>query len=371
MAIHQNNTKNSFKLPIKVICLFLSIFTMAACSNINGNLNKDTSKNKGQDKPINNSKPINNIKPIINAKITKIAFEKNNNVYLYDETNGQIKSPGDNSKSKDLLRLSPDKTKIAFRSFDEVEAVYPPHIIIYDIKTQKLSDIAIKDNDIQQIIDLKWIDNENILVTEHIDPSSSSYGVYNIKSKVEIMSCQGTIIDVTVNNKNILYSNTPHIFPQPKANIYLNGNKIFELNDIKEQIFDGVISKDGKMLAFRSWVGDGKETNDKAIAYLNIAEISSDKKATSEMKKITISGDTTGNLKFDNENNLTIIGDKSMYRLKDGKLINEKNTLPGKVELSEAQLEKFKQTLAKVFPDEVISGDTVLEDIDIYNMISF
>ena len=365
MEIHQKNTKRNSKLPIKVMCLFLSIFTMVACSNINGKNNKDTNKNKAQ------NKPVNNIKPIINDKITKIAFEKNNNVYLYDETNGQIKSPGDSLKSKDLLGLSPDKTKIVFRSFDEVKAIYPPHVMVYDIKTQKLSDIVIEDDNVQQIIELKWIDNENILVTGHIDPSSSGYGVYNIKSKLEIMSCVGTVIDVTINDNNILYSNTPHIFPQPKANLYLNGNKIFEVNDIKEQIFDGVISKDGKMLAFRSWVGEDKETGDKASAFLNVAKINSNGKTISEMKKITISSDTSGNLKFDGENNLSIIGDESIYKLKDEMLIKEKNTLPMQKELTADQLKKFKQTLAKLFPDEVISSDTVLEDIDIYNMISF
>jgi hypothetical protein len=343
---------------------------MVACSNINGKINIDTNENKGKNKPINNTKPVNNIKPIINAKVTKIAFEKNNNVYLYDETNGQIKSPGDGSKSKDLLVLSPDKTKIAFRSFDEIKAVYPPHIIVYDIKTQEISDIAVSDENVQQIIELKWIDNENILITGHIDPSASGYGVYNIKSKLEIMACEGTIIDATINNKNILYSNTPHIFPQPKANLYLNGSKIFEVNNIKEQIYDGIISKDGKMLAFRSWI-DNKETDDKKNTFLNVANININGKEVSEMKKITISSDTTGNLKFDDEDNLSIIGDESIYKLIDGKLIKEKNTLSRQEEFSTDQLKKFKQTLAKLFPDEVISGDTVLEDIDVYNMISF
>ncbi|MBU3112948.1 hypothetical protein [Clostridium lacusfryxellense] len=364
MANHQNNTKKNFKLPNKVMCLFLSVFTMVACSNINGKINIDSNGNKGQVKPINNIKPINN------DKITKIAFEKNNSIYLYDETNGQIKSPGDNTKSKDLLALSPDKTKIVFRSFDEVKAVYPPHIIVYDIKTQALTDIIVNDNNVQQIIELKWIDNEHILVTGHIDPSASGYGVYNIKSKLEIMSCVGTIIDASINNKNILYSNTPHIFPQPKANFYLNGNKIFEVSDIKEQILDGVISKDGKMIAFRSGVED-KEIKDKTNTYLNIAKINSDGKTISEIKKITITNDTTGNLRFDDENNLSIISDEFLYKLENGKLIKEKNTLPKQEEISVEQLKKFKQTLSNLFPDEVISDDTVLEDIDVYNIISF
>ena len=45
------------------------------------------------------------------------------------------------------------------------------------------------------------------------------------------MSCVGTLRDVNIDKKNILYSNTPHIFPQPKANLYINGNKIFEVDD--------------------------------------------------------------------------------------------------------------------------------------------
>ncbi len=91
----------------------------------------------------------------MNNKLTKIAFEKNNNVYLYDEINEQIKSIGDNSKSKDLLKISPDKTKIVFRYFNEEKAIYPPHIIVYDIKTENLTDIVIDNKNIQQIIELE------------------------------------------------------------------------------------------------------------------------------------------------------------------------------------------------------------------------
>ena len=126
----------------------------------------------------------------------------------------------------------------------------------------------------------------------------------------------GTIRDITINKKNILYSNTPHIFPQPKANLYINGNKIFETNNDKEEIFDGAISKDGKILAFRSWVGNEKDINGEVSAYLNIAKINSDGKAISDLKKISISSDTTGDIKFDDKNNISIIGDEFIYKLK-------------------------------------------------------
>ena len=363
MVIHQKNIKGFFKPLSKGMCLFLSIFALVACSNKNWKIN--INENKVQDKSAVNTKPK------INTKITKIAFEKNNNVYLYDEINGQIKSPGDNSKSKDLLGLSPDKTKIVFRYFNEGKAIYPPHVVVYDIKTEELTDIVIDDKNVQQVGELKWIDNENILVTGHIDPSASGYAVYNIKSKAEIMSCKGTIRDANINKKKILYSNTPHIFPLLKANLYINGNEIFEVDDIKEEILDGVISKDGKILAFRSGVADDQDLNVKTSAYLNVAKINSDGKAISALKKININSDTTGDLKFDDENNLSIIGNEFIYKLKDGNLIKGKNTLPRQEELSAEQLKKFKQVLAKKFLNEGISDETVLEDIDIYNVVAF
>ena len=148
-------------------------------------------------------------------------------MYIYDEISRQIKSLGDNLKSKDLLELSPDKTKIVFMYFNEGKPIYPPHVIIYDIKDGKLTDIVINNKNAQQIVELKWIDNEDILVTGHINPSVSGYTVYNIKSKAELISCVGTIMDVSLDKKNILYSNTPHIFPQPRANLYINGKQNF------------------------------------------------------------------------------------------------------------------------------------------------
>jgi len=359
MAIHQKITKGFFKLLIMTICVSLSIFILMACSNKTEKINKDISKNKDQNKIV------------ANTKITKIAFEKNNNVYLYDETNQQIKSIGDNLQFKDLLELSPDKTKIIFRQFNQEKETYPPHLIVYDVKTKKSIDIAINDKNIQQIIEIKWVDNENILVTGHINPSSSGYGVYNIKSKLELISCLGTIRDVIVNKKDILYSDTPHIFPQIKANLYFNGNKIFEVSNANEQIFDGVISKDGKMIAFRSWVEDKKKSNAQKIAYLNVASIDSDGKGISNLKKVIISGNTNGNLKFDDQNNISIIGDDFIYKLKAGNLVKTKNISPKQLEITDLQLKKFKQILSKQFPEDSISEETLLEDIDISNMVEF
>ncbi|MBU3159278.1 hypothetical protein KPL37_05840 [Clostridium frigoris] len=362
MITHPKMTKKLFKLLIVTICLFLGIFTVISYSNRNEN--KDNTSNKGTD--INGTNQ--NIK---NIKLTKIAFLKGNSVYLYDEINRQIKSLGDSSKSKDLLELSPDKKKIVFRYFNEGQPIYPPHVIIYNIKDEKLTDIVINNKNVQQIVELKWIDNENILVTGHINPSVSGYTVYNIKSKAELISCVGTIRDVSLGKKNIVYSNTPHIFPGPKANLYINGKKVFEINNDKEQIFDGVISKDGKTIAFRSGVTGEKNLNGKVSSYLNVAKISSNTNEINDLKKIIISGDIAGELKFDDENNLSIIDEKFIYKLKDGKIIKEGNTLPKQKELSALQLKEFRQTLAKQFPKETISDQTVLEDIDIYNMVAF
>ncbi|MBU3102125.1 MULTISPECIES: hypothetical protein [Clostridium] len=363
MTTHPKITKILFKLLIISICLFLSIFAVVSCLNIIKK-NKDNTSNKGT--TINDKDQ--NIK---NIKLTKIAFEKGNNVYLYDEISKQIKSLGDNTKSKDLLQLSPDKTKIVFRYFNEGEPIYPPHVIIYDVKAEKLTDIVIKNKDAQQIVELKWIDNENILVTGHINPSVSGYSVYNIKSKAELISCVGTMRDVSLGKKNILYSNTPHIFPQPRANLYVNGKQIFEINNDKEQIFDGGISNDGKVIAFRSWVTGEKSLNGKSSAYLSVAQISSNGNAINNLKRIIISGEIVGELKFDDKNNLSIIEDKFIYKLNNGKLIKVENTLPKQKELTAVQLKEFRQTLAKQFPKEVISDQTVLEDIDVYNMVAF
>ena len=367
MTGHKKITKKKLKLLIIAMCLSLSILPLRAYLNkINKNSGKNIETVSGKDTEIKSKDQ--NAK---NSKLTKIAFEKNNNVYLYDEINEQIKSLGDNSNSKDLLKLSPDKTKIVFRSFNEKKETYPPHIIVYDIKTEKSTEIDINNKDVQQIIELKWIDNENILVTGHINPSASGYTVYNIKNKLEIISCVGTIRDISINKKNILYSDTPHTFPQPKANLYINGNKIFESKDDKEEIYDGVISKDGKILAFRSWLSDSKNSSGEVNAYINVAKINNDGKSISDLKKTSINSETTGELKFDDKNNINIIGDEFIYKLEEGNIIKEKNNLPKQAELSEGQLKKFKQILNKQFPEDPILEQTVLEDIDIYNVVTF
>lgn len=370
MIFHKKRRMGFFKLSIMTLCLFLSIFALMACSNKNEKINKNTSENN-EDIPSKDTEVKDEEQITSNTNLTKIVFEKNNNIYLYDEINESIKSLGDNSKSKDLLNISPDKTKLVFRYFDEEKAVYPPHIMVYNIKDETLTDIVIDNKNTQQIVELKWIDNDNVLVTGHINPSASGYAVYNIKNGVELISCVGTIRDIAISKKTILYSNTPHIFPQPKANLYINGNKIFETNNDKEEIFDGVLSEDGKILAFRSWIGNEKDLNGEVSAYLNVAKINNDGSAITDLKKVRIDSDTAGDIKFDDKNNISIIGEEFIYKLKNDSLIKEKNTMPKEVEITAKQLEKFKQILAKQFPEEFISEETLLEDIDIYNMMFF
>ena len=370
MAIKEKRVKKTFKLFIMTLCLLISIVTVMACLNKGEKTNKDTNKDRAdmgsKDTETKGEGLIEK-----DTKLTKIAFEKNNNAYIYDELNGRIKSLGDNLKLKELLKLSPDKTKILFKYFNQGKPVYPPHIIVYDIETENSTDIVIDNKNTQQVIELEWIDNENILVTGHINPSDSGYAVYNIKSKTQLISCVGTVRDVSLDKKNILYSSTPHIFPRPMANLYINNIKIYESKNSKEEILDGILSKDSKTIAFRSWVTDDNNINGEVNVYINLAKINNDGKSISDLKKISIGNVTTGDIKFDDENNISIIGDEFIYKLKAEVIIKEENTLPKQSEPSKEQLEKFKAVLAKQFPDDYISEETLLEDIGIYNMVAF
>ena len=95
MTIHENRTRGYFKLFIMVLCLFLSMVTLTACSNKIGETNKNSNENK-EDIPSENTEIKGEEQITVNTKLTKIAFEKNNNIYLYDETNKEIISLGDN-----------------------------------------------------------------------------------------------------------------------------------------------------------------------------------------------------------------------------------------------------------------------------------
>ncbi|MCJ7688393.1 MAG: hypothetical protein MUO60_03620 [Clostridiaceae bacterium] len=367
MTIHNKRKKESSKLLIIGLCLALSTATLIACSNkTNENINKNKQNITSKDTEIKGGGQIET-----NNKITKIAFEKNDDIYLYDDINEQIKSLGNNLKSKDLLNISPDKTKLIFREFNEGKPVYPPHMTVYDIQTENLTDIVIDNINVQQIVEIKWIDNENILFTGHINPSASGYSVYNIKSGKELIACVGTLRDVTTSEKNILYSDTPHIFPRLRSNLYINGNKIFESQNANEEIFEGALSKDGKALAFRSSVTNENDLNGKVTDYLNVAKINSDGKSIRDLKKINISSDVNGYVKFDDKNNVSIIDDEYIYKLETDVFIKEKNTLQKEMEISTEVLKKFKRIMTERFPEDFISEQSSLEDMDIDNVIDF
>jgi hypothetical protein len=128
------------------------------------------------------------------------------------------------------------------------------------------------------------------------------------------------------------------------------------------------------MIAFRSWVENARDLNGdvaEVSAYLNIAKINSDRGSISNLTKIKISGDTTGDMEFDDKNNISIVSNESIYKLKDDKLIKMENTTLEKPELSAEQFKKFKLVLAEEFPEELIVEETLFEDMDIYNMEAF
>lgn len=295
----------------------------------------------------------------------KAVFERNNDIYIYDEKKEEIKVVGDQGKRKELLVLSPNHKNIVYRLQQDQNTINNSQIVIQNIKKEKTDVIDIEDEDLKNITEIKWLDDEHILVTAHMNPSVSSYGIYDINSKKQVNSIKGILMGTYDDGQELLHSKTKRNDPSHKSNLYINDKLIYEMENSEEQIQDAVISKDYSKIVFKTFslnleTGEVKD-------YIYSADFNEDYKI-SNIEKTELPPTVFGILKLDEENNLYIINDKAAYKVQGTFFTETKYKEEGLEKPTEEKLTKFKQTLAKNFPKEFITDYLKLDELQIYNI---
>ncbi len=295
----------------------------------------------------------------------KAVFERNNNIYLYDEKKEEIKVVGDENRRKELLILSPNHKNIAYKFQQEPDKINNSQVVIQNIKSGKMKIIDIEDDDLKNITEIKWLDDDRILVTAHLNPSVLAYGIYDVNSKEQINFVKGILMGIYDDGKELLYSKTKRNDPNHISNLYMNDKLIYEMENKDEQIQDAVISEDYSKIVFKTYSLNLETGEIKDSIYT--ADFNKDYKI-SNIQKTELPPDIFGSLKLDKENNLYVVNHKAAYKVQ-GSFFSEAEYKEEEIEKpTEEKLTKFKQTLAKTFPKEFIKDYLQLDELQIYNI---
>lgn len=329
-----------------IISCFIALFFFAACNKNNGQPEEDK-------KPSQVIEEENHIKAV---------FERHNNIYLYDEKYEQLQPIGETTKFKELMALSPDKKNIAFKYFYE-ESSNSIEVIIYNLEGKSYKTITIEDLEMQNIVELKWINEKDILISSAINPSVLKYEIYDISAMEQLSSVKGLLMKV-MKDKTYLYSKGDK--EVNNNNLYLGEKLIYKLKNKEEEIHFADISEDEKKIAFRtiSYGKNGGEIKE----YLYITELNLDSLPLKTPEKLEIPPNVLGEVFFDKEGSLYIKGEEYVYKLEgtEFKLIGEAKK--DSTQPTEEQLTKFKKFLKDNFDNEFIQDYLELEEMEIYNI---
>lgn len=299
---------------------------------------------------------------IVKENYIKAVFERHNNIYFYDEKNGQLQPIGESTKFKELTTLSPDKRNVAFKYFYE-ENNNSAEVIIYNLESKSYRTIPIKDEEMQNIVEFKWINEQQLLVAASINPSVLKYEIYDINSMEKLSSVKGLLMEVT---KEQMYLYAKGDKQRNNNSLYLGDKLIYKLENSEEEVHFAAITEDKKKVAFRTISYGGNNGEIKEFLYL--AELDMDNLPLKKIEKIDISSNVLGNLEFDKENNLYVKGEEYVYKLENSTFVVYNEVKKEDLQPTEEQLLKFKKVLKSTFTNEFVQEYLELEEIEIFNI---
>jgi hypothetical protein len=333
---------------VVIICMAM-VFLITACNN-----KKDDVIDNPKDDP-----------KIVEQDYGKAVFERNNNIYFYDEKLGNLYPIGDTTKFKELMVLSPDEKNIAFKYFYE-DGVNPTEIVIYNLESKEYNKISIDDEELKNIIELKWINNERLLVSSAINPSVLKYGIYDVNSKEQIHNIKGLLMDIFEDGNLLLYSKTTRKNEEDNSSLFLGEKLIYQIDNSLEEISFATISEDKKNIAFTTFSYSLNKGEVGEVLYTG--KFHKDQLVVTDINKVNVPSNIIGTPFFDKNNNLYIKGEEDNYKVEGSFFSLVEMPQEEDVKPTQEQLVKFKQVLKRIFVDEFIEDYLQLDELEIYNI---
>ncbi|WP_026022260.1 hypothetical protein [Clostridium senegalense] len=302
-------------------------------------------------------------------KHLKAVFERQNKIYYYDEKKQEIKELGESGTLKELLSVSPNNEKIVYQIKTDDTSNKQPEIVVENLRNGKIEKLPINNEEFKIITDIKWINDERILIKSHINPSVLAYGVYDVNTKKEVNFVKGNSLNTYNDGDKLLYTKEVKDTEGTKSYIYINDKLVYELENADEQIQETVLSEDFSKLAFKTFKFD--ITTGEVTDTIYLADFDKEYKL-SNIKSTTVPQVIVGSLMLD-KNQLYLSNHDVTYKVENDLFTEtdlkkpELNTEKPK----EEQLAKFKEILAKQFPKEFVADYLELEELQIYNIKFF
>ncbi|WP_040949170.1 hypothetical protein [Gorillibacterium massiliense] len=225
-------------------------------------------------------------------------LEVNKRLYRYQSGTGDFKAIG--NKDEDMLTIgfSPDGRKLLFRYFSG--PAQEPVMGIYSPDEGLTLDIPVKNQYGEQFMDASWRNNRQFIVEGHVNPSVEGYVLYDAETGQEINYCGGEFFQVLADERTMLFQLTPHVFPEPTANVAVmlpEGNErirnLYSTDNPDETIIDAKISPDLRQFAI--WKHNTAENR----SVLAVADYDTASIKAGPFTGYEIPAEVAGNLLFD------------------------------------------------------------------------
>lgn len=351
---------------VSTTLVLIVTLNIAACSkpNVNKNVNKNTSETSIDIENIKfpnitimckkeeynqvfsiNKDTLDKIGKIPKEDVLDLIYNKEKDLYIFlvkklgegGKTKSQIKIIK-NNRTKVLnessvysdISISPDSSKILFRSFKDVAMNEPEGIRVYDVENHK--EIQIKTKVLVSGDVYEWLDDENIIYYGIISdkPNSGNIYKYNVKSgqeSVYFSKLEGLCSRMYSISKDeiLVLGNKEDDYKLVYYNVKTGDKKLISQNI--SDMTKAAINKDKKLLYF---IGESSESNNFALFSIDLttfecSQLTYDLPKNVD-KKAGLAMDSEGNVIFggkDSENN----NDIYIYDVKNNStsLITEKS----------------------------------------------
>lgn len=312
-----------------ITIVILSLFTLSAC---------DSKEEKDDIKVFTN----------FNAAV----FEKNNNIYIFNEDDKYLTSVGDLKRLKEFTALSNNNEYIAFKYMDEDSLIQ-----LYNTKTGEYSSLKIDIEEKENVSNVLWKDNK-LVIEIYINPTTTKNLIYDIESNKLINSCEGTLIDILNHGETLIYGKNY----QGNTSIYINEDVVYELKETREVLLQGAVDKEKKTISFITFFFDREAGEQREFLYEGKLE----ENKISKVERINKPYEIGGNIVFDS--GITgIMGANSIY------ILHKKEFIKVKEEESNfyKNLQQLKTTLINTFKSEDLKGNLTIEEMGIFNITWF
>lgn len=312
-----------------IVIVILSLFTLSACD----------SKEKEKD-----------IKAFTN--LNAAVFEKNNNIYIFNENDKYLTSVGDLRRLKEFTALSNNNEYIAFKYMEDNNIIQ-----LYNTETGQYSSLEVDVEEKENISNILWKDNK-LVVEIYINPTTTKNLVYDTESNKLINSCEGTLIDILNQGETLIYGKNS----QGNTTIYINEDEVYQLKETREVLLKGAVDKEKEIISFITFFFDRETGQQKEFLYEGKLE----NNKISNVERINKPYEIGGNIVFDN-GIIGIIGANSIYYLHNRQFVKIKEEESNFYK----NLQQLKTTLINTFKSEDLRENLTIEEMEIFNITWF